>query len=316
MIDVVVGDPYLIWRDNIVLRLDGYDASQTCTALGSLAVTDLYADAWRFLPTVPGTWSFRLQSGGVSKDFQLRAVDTLAPTGAAKNILFVGDSGTFNGGQANGFIQRMKDRWPARIACLGTRGTAPYKHDGDGGSSWSIWATQDPRSVMRSGGVINIPNYLTTIGATPALVIWNLGFNDVASLPSSGTALEDAITTIFDTQLDALLNAWRVAAPATKHVLGTCWPGNPRASAWDLQFGGLLTRDQFRAKMHRWYERLIERYAGRLLVDSVDVVQTHLYMDPIRSYPEIDTAHFDTITGHLYVERCIAGWVAAHWDDF
>lgn len=212
-------------------------------------------------------------------------VITSASAGAGANpkIIVLGDSTTNSGYAVQHFKQNFADD-VMDITLEGTRGTAPYNHEGRSG-----WTFQYYFSTAGSGSVLNPwynPNtqtfdasyYFDNTGiAKPDWLFINLGINDTFAY-TSDSALELAMQTIKG-YCDAMIESILDASPNTKIGLCVTIPPNHSQDAFGKAYGCEQTRDRYKHNNVIWANSLIDDYDNRNA--------ENIYLIPI--YTNLDT---------------------------
>jgi lysophospholipase L1-like esterase len=188
VVTAVVGRELNIYYDNIIktdLSLDNYNILVTCPK-------GLYLDdRFTVTPAAGDVGSHALQfvvfdkKGNLllRKDITLNIIaDNVLPS--EKKFLFIGDSLT----DFNVYLTELKNLLGANLTLLGTRGTAPVKHEGRGG-----WSTVNYVSNATVGATVNafwntstsafdFSYYMTQQGYTSLdYVVIFLGTNDLST---------------------------------------------------------------------------------------------------------------------------------------
>ena len=298
MILAFKNQPLEIWKDNVQLR-DGY-AKVTCES--DLPIYDVQDDRFRFFPTATEDYSITIRGAGYEKTSTIRVIEPMTGGEAGKSLAIIGDSGA-GAGDGIGFPKITKDYLGSPLTLLGTRGTAPYKHDGDPGASYEIWRHTYPRSVLLSAAdTIDVAGYYTAIGGTPDAWLWTCGTNKVGN---STFELLDATIDAEHDDLEDLIAAIKAVTPASKHLIATAWPGNMRNQCWLDVYG--YPRWDGKRRLHRYAEKTDTRFSGRT-DEGIHVVRTSIQIDTYNGYPAEDPYHFvGLITGgHGQAARAIA----------
>lgn len=139
-----VGREFNIYYRNVVLtdtNLDDYDI------MINVSKGELMDDRYSFTPVAGDIGSFvakfyiRDKKGNnlFTKNVTIEVVAEVTPS-TAKKVIFIGDSLTDDGSNGS-YIETLKNMMGSRLELLGTRGTAPYLHEGRGGWSTVTYLT-------------------------------------------------------------------------------------------------------------------------------------------------------------------------------
>jgi lysophospholipase L1-like esterase len=235
-----------------------------------------------------------------------------AAAGASERVLVIGDSLT----DAGNVTQRLLDIAAAnpqavQLVLMGTRGTAPNRHEGRGG--WTLAAYWDQTTfnslsnpfVSGAGQKFSMAHYLTsTSQAAPNVVVWHLGINDVGSLSSDG-----AVNSLMTTFLDRLRRMIGLTADATVgSVLGSnaaavnlvALPPMPAASqdAFGANYGNGLVRNRYRRNIAIVQHR-IRQDLGGLEGSKVFLLPWNVTVDPVWGYPGANANANSTVTDQV-----------------
>lgn len=206
----------------------------------------------------------------------------------SKKILMIGDS-TLDG-DLNYTAPRINAVLDEEtITYLGTQGTT-YKHEGYPGWKFSDFATS-ASSPFVNGGVIDIANYFTANSiAVPDIVYFRLGINEMYS-QCNGELTDAEIETILgyaDNLIDGFLayNANLkviVALPSLCDDDGVGW-----AASYDEE---VYLQDAYIEYMHRFWVKIVERYAGGVYSRRVDCSYEVIHLDRDLGYYMEDGVH-------------------------
>lgn len=280
---LVAGVPFVVRDANLILR-GSISVTSTCPYTHNAGVLTLS-------PVSPGTYELTVTvttAGGT--DIAVVLLNVVAASIPTLNLLVIGDSITATGYYVDSLVN---DGAAVNISLLGLTTTTVGSHPVEGHGGWGFSEYRDGvTSPMAPSGVIDIASYMTALGATPDVIVWALGTNDVFGI-GPGSTLEAAIDASFE-DFDQLKAAWDVVDPMILHVFALPAPGNSRQSAFDLNYSGAnQDRWKFRAGVHRWNERALASYDGT----DVVVVPLGLSIDQVGGYPFDNAVHPDAIGG-------------------
>lgn len=139
-----VGREFNIYYKNVMLtdtNLDDYDI------MINVSKGELMDDRYSFTPVAGDIGSFvakfyiRDKKGNnlFTKNVTIEVVAEVTPS-TAKKVIFIGDSLTDDGSNGS-YIETLKNMMGSRLDLLGTRGIAPYLHEGRGGWSTVTYLT-------------------------------------------------------------------------------------------------------------------------------------------------------------------------------
>lgn len=211
-------------------------------------------------------------------DTQTVSVISSNPITTNKRVLLIGDS-TVNSNGTGEISRNIKNALGDNITLLGTRGTAPYLHEGRGG-----WTAQRYNTNASYEDVVNPfynPNtqgfdlsyYLTQTGQqAPDIVIFQLGINDTFT-----TLNIESVQANFD----VLINSIKATNPSVKVALNITIPPNDSQNIFSAVYG--LGQTQWRYKYHNfdWVQAMIDYYSG-----SVDLISTHISIDTTSDFAD------------------------------
>ena len=223
----------------------------------------------------------------VEKSTTIRISPTNIGDGGSKNICIMGDSlidGTYTPKEAEEFLLDDNDY---DFHFLGTRGAAPYLHEGRGGWSWGNYLTPSYNGVTNafwntSLNRLDFKNYMSTYFPTLDdkidIFIACLGTNDVYQGSDSNVDY-NAIIGRAKTFIDQLLTDY----PDCKVVIGLCGYGAPNmmGSRW------------FQNKIQILGLHYINNFDDGIYNPNVTTVAHGLWIDRWNSYQHVDIARTD-----------------------
>lgn len=333
----VVGTPIGCYFANLVRaeRIDGLQFRVT----GGRGMSD--AERWLVTPAEgevgdhPLTVTVKDAQGKMLGEARtvLRVAPREAGAGRPLRLLIVGDSVTSNGGGYPTALSRLLAA-PGNPAwrMLGSQHrpmTETVRTEGYGGWRWETFlrryeAQPDPaqRKISspfvfaseKGAPEIDVARYIREQceGVAPDVVTFLLGINDLAGLAASsrhgedGAVLDRGIDAIF-ANAEALLRAFRAAAPRAALAVGIIPPANARAEAFEANYHGSLTRPGWKRMQHRMAERMIAHFRGREK-DGIYLVPTELFLDPVGGFPENNAVH-PNAGGHEQLAASFYSWL-------
>jgi lysophospholipase L1-like esterase len=227
----------------------------------------------------------------------LSVQDANAPAGAARKLLVIGDSLT----AANTWTQRLLDVDAAnansvQLTMIGTQGTAPNKHEGQGG--WSVPRYHSPGVTFFaanpfteiSTSKFNFSYYLTnTTQTTPDIVAIMLGINDVFGQTSDAAAKSKADASI--AMLDEIIGltagagvtSLKSVSPTIKTLLVIEPFGHDEQDSYGVDYS--LGQSQYRGRRNIgiYAKTLIDHYAASE-ADNVFLCAAHAVLDLAADY--------------------------------
>ena len=327
-----VGVETAVYFDNIVLTEtpDEYQFDVTCD-LG--AVED---QRWVLLPEVDDVGEHQLTitisdlTGDVLGQASTELHIVAADAGADEQIrlLLVGDSLTHASLWPNELARLLSQPGNPDWELLGThrpdRAAENVAHEGYGGWTWQRFAAHyepDPDGTHRKQSspfvflndndkpVLDVERYLSEScdGSPPDMVIFLLGINDCFSAnPDDPAAIDIRIDAAF-AHAEALLAAFRAAAPEAQ--LGVCLttPPNARESGFEANYQGRYHRWGWKRIQHRLVQRELSRFGDRE-DELIYIVPTELNLDPMAGYPENNGVHPNMI-GYAQIGASVFAWV-------
>lgn len=281
----LVGYELNIYFENIVEDWTQFNFDVTCTKGKQLE------RGYQITPTASDVGTYPMSIVISSKDGRSsKAVTTTlvvasasAGSGVTEKVLVLGDSTTNSGYAVTKLAQNLADD-PMGITLLGTRGTAPYLHEGRSGWTFNLYCT-----FAGSGGVTNPfynPNtqtfdasyYFSNTGVSvPDWFFINLGINDVFSF-TTDSSLEAAIPTIKG-MCDAMITSIKAVSANIKIGLCVTIPPNHSQDAFGKAYDCGQTRNRYKRNNVLWANELIKEYDGR--------ESESIYLIPI--YTNLDT---------------------------
>ncbi len=254
---------------------------------------------------------------------------TSADAGAGRHLrlLIVGDSLTHATVYPNELARLLQGPANPDVKMLGThrpKNAGPgVAHEGYGGWTWQRFLEQyepNPDGTYRKRSSpfvylgadgkpgLDLPRYFRENcgGAPPDLATFLLGINDCFSVdPDDPEAIDRRIDQVL-TRADALLAAFRTAAPECALAVCLTPPPNARESGFEANYHGKYHRWGWKRIQHRLVQRMIKRFTGREK-EGVFLVPTELGIDPVAGFPENNGVH-PNAHGYRQIARSLYCW--------
>lgn len=219
------------------------------------------------------------------------------PAGAARRVLFIGDSLT----AAGTYTQRILDASAAnasgvQVTLMGTKGAGANKHEGQGG--WTVgryhtpgvtWYASNP-FTQNSADKFNFAYYLSsTAQAAPDIVVIALGINDAVGSTTDAGALSAALASM--AQLDEIIGitggagvtSVKAAAAAAKFLIVPEPAGSNDQADFGTDYGTGIAGWRAQRNISIFNSALIDRFSGRE-ADGVFLSSAFLQVDPDAGY--------------------------------
>lgn len=277
----VIGEELNIYFDNII----NADASEYHVNV-DCSVGEQLERCYRITPTTVGqypiTISYEKNGAVLQKSATLKVLNADTTTEQTIKVLVIGDS-TTNGGVA--VHKLMDDASGKRIAVslLGTRGDAPYLHEGRSG-----WTANYYVNVQSDGTYTNafynpstqtfdFSYYLSNNNIDdPNLVIINLGINDVFN-PTNDDDLATAINTYLACVED-MIDSIQSAVPTAKIGIAITIPPNYSQDSFGKAYGCGQSRARYKVNNNELGKSIINTFTGRTS-ENLYVIPIHTNLD-------------------------------------
>lgn len=339
-IDAVVGQPVVVYVDNVIL-------SQTPQSYSLKVELEQGNQSIPIGTADPQSWSLTPETGQVGRhrlrfrlyerlqdQVQERAVATTelvvaraqAGSGRALSMLIVGDSLTHASQYPNSLARLLSLPGNPTWSMMGTHRPAGVAdgvaHEGYGGWTWERFVNHivpnsegaEPRlrgspfvfADRQGKPQLDPAKYFDQrcAGKRPDVIIFLLGINDCfAAPPDNLPKIDERIDAVFK-HAETLLAAMRKAAPHADLLVCTTPPPNSRQEAFEANYQDKYSRWGWKRIQHRLVERQIKQFGGRE-TEWVFLVPTELNVDPIAGYPVNNGVHpnavgYQQIAGSLY----------------
>jgi len=330
----VAGVETSIYYDNVVLTEtpEAYRFEVTCD------IGKAEQQRWTLTPkaTDVGDHSLTVTVRDASEKELGRATTTLrvvsADAGAERTIrlLIVGDSLTHATTYSNEVARLLAMPDNPSWKMLGThkpsKAAEGVAHEGYGGWTWQRFLSQyepNPDGTHRKRSspfvylgvdgkpALDLKRYFDEEcdGQRPDFVTFLLGINDCFSANPDDPAAIDARIDAMMVHADALLAAFREAAP--KAQLGICLttPPNSREEGFQANYKGRYHRWGWKRIQHRLVQREIGRFVNRE-TEQFFLVPTQLNLDPVDGYPTNNGVHPNDF-GYKQIGASIYAWLKA-----
>ncbi len=280
----VTGIETNVYFENITEDYTKFDWDVTCSKGMQLErgyrVTPTDSDAGSYPLTIKATLKTN-KSLTMSKTATLVISASTAGSGTTKTVIVLGDSTTNAGKPIESLVENFSNDGMT-VTPLGTRGTAPYKHEGRSG--WRLETYFTTQSVDYTDGRGHVENpfynptsetfdadyYFANSGvAKPDWFIVNMGINDVFS-PTNDSDLESIIDTCLG-YLDSIVSSVGSASPNTKIGICLTIPPNHSQDAFGKAYSCGQTRDRYKRNNTLWVHDVIEHFTSNASVYLIPI---------------------------------------------
>ena len=260
----------------------------------------------------------------------LQVVSANAGEGRAIRMLIVGDSLTHNTTYSNEIARLLSMPGNPKWTMLGThkpsKAAEGVAHEGYGGWTWHRFASRyepNPDGTYRKRSSpfvylgadgkpgVDLKRYFDEEcdGERPDFVTFLLGINDCFSAKPDDPEAIDARIDAMMVHADALVAAFREAAP--KAQLGICLttPPNSREEGFQANYKDRYHRWGWKRIQHRLVQREMSRFVNRES-ERLFVVPTQLNLDPVDGYPTNNGVHPNEF-GYKQIGASIYAWLKA-----
>ena len=264
----------------------------------------------------------------------LRVIPAGAGEGRTIRLLIVGDSLTHATTYSNEVARLLSLPGNPSWKMLGThrpsKAADGVAHEGYGGWTWQRFASHyepNPDGTYRKRSspfvyldadgkpALDLKRYFDEEcdGEPPDFVTFLLGINDCFSADPDDPAAVDARIDAMLVHTDALLSAFREAAP--KAQLGICLttPPNSREEGFQANYQGKYHRWGWKQIQHQLVQREIRHFANRES-ERLFVVPTQLNLDPTDGYPANNGVHPNEF-GYKQIGASIYAWLKARMNE-
>ncbi|NOY81324.1 MAG: SGNH/GDSL hydrolase family protein [Kiritimatiellaeota bacterium] len=261
-----------------------------------------------------------------------RAVLKVSPSDAGAGrrlrLLMVGDSLTHATVYPNELARLLEGAGNPALEMLGTHrpknARVGVAHEGYGGWTWQRFLEQyepNPDGTYRKRSSpfvylgadgrpgLDLPRYFRENcgGVPPDLTTFLLGINDCFTVDPDDPAAIDRRIDIVLGRADALLAAFRAAAPTCALAVCLTPPPNARESGFEANYHGKYHRWGWKRIQHRLVQRTIDRFGGREK-DGIFLVPTELGIDPVAGFPENNGVH-PNAHGYRQIAKSLYCWI-------
>ena len=236
------------------------------------------------------TLTFRLSVGNHTESFSttLAVVSGSAGSGVSESVIVLGDSTTANGIAVTKLNANLASD-VYNISTIGTKGTAPNKHEGRSGWRFSTYFSNNTDNAFYnpSTQTFDASYYFTNSGvAKPDWFFINLGINDVFGF-TNDSMLADGIAQCKE-YLDSMIESINDASPSTKIGICLTIPPNHSQDAFGKEYKCNQDRNRYKRNNLLWVNAVIADYDDR--------EAEGIYLIPI--YAALDTVYnmgFETL---------------------
>ena len=211
-------------------------------------------------------------------------------TAFSRRILFLGDSTTASGSVTSELLNLTTANPNVNIELIGTKGTAPNRHEGNSG--WTVARWHQPTAgdialnpFSNAGAVFDfgygMANGLSAYAA-PDWVVIHLGINDVFNA-ASDAAVELVISAAFP-KLEAMIASIRAFNPAIKIAVCVAIPPAAHQDAFGNNYGANQTRWRYKRNWLLWCKAMIAQFKGRQ-AGGIYLVPYQVSVDSENNFP-------------------------------
>ncbi|WP_313627502.1 SGNH/GDSL hydrolase family protein [Enterococcus italicus] len=191
-------------------------------------------------------------------------------------VLYIGDSYIDEGY----ILERIKENLGDNVQLIGRKTTRSVNHEGNGGWQFTSYMGSNSPFLNPETGLFDFAYYLNSNSlATPDLVVFNLGINDVVNLTT-----DDSVTSKFEiakTTFDTIIANIKSFSSSIKIAWSTPAPPNSSKAIFGEKYG--TTRSQWRVKYnnHLFTKLMIDYYQ-----DKIDIIAQHIVVDTDNNYKD------------------------------
>ena len=319
VVRVLTGSEFNIYYANVISQ---QNAMFWCSAANGLTIKR-YGDHLSITANAPGTYP--LQWKVYDSGYSLLASGTCTIIAAANkavtaSALVIGDSTVTQGGY---ICQKLLSCFSAAggaLTLLGTRGTAPARHEGRAGWKASDYCTKAADGTYTNpfyNNGFDFSHYMTTQAYTGVgVVVLQLGINDIfyAGLDSFSAA---ATIGYLDTMVNSILNY----DSSIKVIVDLLTPPNGNPSVFTEKYGTGQIDFVYRMNTIRMSKALMEHFSGNI---SVAISPNNCVLDPAQDindgvhpteggYAKLGQMIYETMLG-VHSGDSGGGQVAPLWD--
>ena len=319
VVRVLTGSEFNIYYANVISQ---QNAMFWCSAANGLTIKR-YGDHLSITANAPGTYP--LQWKVYDSGYSLLASGTCMIIAAANkavtaSALVIGDSTVTQG---NYICQKLLSCFSAAggaLTLLGTRGTAPARHEGRAGWKASDYCTKAADGTYTNpfyNNGFDFSHYMTTQAYTGVgVVVLQLGINDIfyAGLDSFSAA---ATIGYLDTMVNSILSY----DSSIKVIVDLLTPPNGNPSVFTEKYGTGQIDFVYRMNTIRMSKALMEHFSGNI---SVAISPNNCVLDPAQDindgvhpteggYAKLGQMIYETMLG-VHSGDSGGGQVAPLWD--
>lgn len=264
VVRVLAGSEFSIYYANVISR---QNAIFWCGSVSGLT-TRRYDDHLSVTANAAGTYplQWKVYSSGysllASGTCTIIAVDSKAVTASA---LVIGDSTVTQGGYICEKLLSCFSAAGGALTLLGTRGTAPAKHEGRAGWKASDYCTKAADGTYTNPFYDNgfdFSHYMTTQGYTGVgVVVIQLGINDIFYAGLDSFSAAETIG-----YMDAMVTSILAYDSSIKVIVDLLTPPNGNTSVFTEKYGTSQIDFVYRLNTIRLSKALMEHFAGNASV--------------------------------------------------
>lgn len=221
--------------------------------------------------------------------------------GVTKKVLYIGDSTIAQNTLTQGLLDKFAPD-VMKVSLLGTKGTAPNKHEGVSG--WTLGNFRLSGSAFFNGTDFNLGYYLTQNAlANPDYIILQLGINDVFSM-TDDIALETTLGFVL-AHYNFVINNIKAHSSAIK--IGVCLTIPPNASqdAFGNAYNCGQTRWRYLKNNKILVDRLMKAFKGRE-AENIYLIPNNAFINTVTN---ITDAVHPTTAGYGQLSNLHYAWL-------
>lgn len=319
VVRVLTGSEFNIYYANVISQ---QNAMFWCSAVNGLT-TKRYGDHLSITANAPGT--YQLQWKVYDSGYSLLASGTCTIIAAANkavtaSALVIGDSTVTQGGNICKKLLSCFSAAGGALTLLGTRGTAPARHEGRAGwkaSDYCTKAADDTYTNPFYNNGFDFSHYMTTQGYTGVgVVVIQLGINDIFYAGLDSFSAAETIG-----YLDTMVNSILYYDSSIKIVVDLLTPPNGDPSIFTEKYGTSQIDFVYRMNTIRMSKALMEHFSGNV---SVAISPNNCVLDPAQDikdgvhpteggYEKLGQMIYETMLG-VHSGDSGGGQVAPLWD--
>ena len=319
VVRVLTGSEFNIYYANVISQ---QDAMFWCSAANGLT-TKRYGDHLSIAANAPGT--YQLQWKVYDSGYSLLASGTCTIIAAANkavtaSALVIGDSTVTQGDYICKKLLSCFSAAGGALTLIGTRGTAPARHEGRAGWKASDYCTKAADGTYTNpfyNNGFDFNHYMTTQGyASVGVVVIQLGTNDIFYAGLDSFSAAETIG-----YLDTMVNSILDYDSSIKVIVDLLTPPNGNPSVFTEKYGTSQIDFVYRMNTIRMSKALMEHFSGNT---SVAISPNNCVLNPVQDindgvhpteggYVKLGQMIYETMLG-VHSGDSGGGQVAHLWD--